>query len=61
MRVLGLGLFGPFIGPRRHVAGRFGVSGEYWAKGKGLRGQIRIFSQWQLSLPSDGLPRDIIV
>jgi hypothetical protein len=35
MRVLGLewGLFGPFIGPTRHVAGRFGISGEYGAKG----------------------------
>ena len=30
MRILGLSwrLFGPFVGPRRYVSGRFGVSGE---------------------------------
>ena len=35
MPVLGLswGTFGPFIGSRRHVAGRFGVSGDDDLKG----------------------------
>ena len=37
MRVLGLesGIFGPFIGPRRYVSERFGVSGERGLGGVG--------------------------
>ena len=44
IRVRGLdrGIFGPFLGPRRYVSGRFGVSGERGPRGRSAQGLSRM-------------------